>query len=457
MDQPARLPWWFLVANASLTAAALWLGIKIGERLAFPSGLAGELPRAQLDALAIVHREILRSHVDPQQREALLESAIEGMVRTLDPYSRYVPPADAAAYEEQNTGAYVGIGADFRTFGDDVVLFFPLAGGPAERAGLQPGDVLLAVDGVALSEPGMRDGYVARVRGEAGVTVTLRLRRGDRELDVAIERGEVHRPCVAWAHRLPGEDALGYLLLTDFQPDAAEEALAAIDGLLREGPLRGLVVDLRGNGGGSLLACVDLANAFVPDGLIVSQTRRDSEVVERFEAKPARCRFPSLPVVVLVDTESASASEVFAGALQDRGRAVVVGERTHGKGCVNTIYAWQDRDFRLKLTTGRYRTPNGRDIERRLRRAGADDETAAATAEAGGIAPDVAAVLPPAQQQAARAALRAPEPPAAHRDASARLAQQRGLRSPTPPRAADDAQLAAAVAALRARATTTPK
>lgn len=454
MDRPARLPWWFLVANWSLTAAALWLGIQIGERLAFPSGLAGELPRAQLDALAIVHREIARSHVDPQDQEALLEAAIAGMVQSLDPYSRYVPPADAAAYEEQNSGAYVGIGADFRALGDEVVLWFPLAGGPADRAGLQPGDVLLAVDGVPMTAPGMRENYVARVRGEAGATVTLRLRRGDRDFDAPIARGEVHRSCVAWAHRLPGEDALGYLCVTDFQPDAADEALAAIDGLLREGPLRGLVVDLRGNGGGSLLACVDLANAFVPDGLIVSQTRRDSEVVERFEAKPERCRFPTLPVVVLVDAESASASEVFAGALQDRGRAVVVGERTHGKGCVNTIYAWQDRDFRLKLTTGRYRTPNGRDIERRLRRDGGDEP---AGADAGGIAPDVAAALPEAQRQSARAALRAPEPPAAHREACARLAQQRGLRPPTPPRAEDDAQLAAAVAALRARAAATPK
>jgi len=453
MDRPVRLPWWFLVANLSLTATALWLGIKIGERLAFPSGLAGELPRAQLDALAIVHREIARSHVDPQDQETLLEAAIAGMVQSLDPYSRYVPPAEAAAYEEQNSGAYVKIGADFRALGDEVVLWFPLAGGPAERAGLHPGDVLLAVDGVALTAPGMRENYVARVRGEAGAPVTLRLRRGDREFDAPIARGEVHRPCVAWTHRLPGEDALGYLLVTDFQPDAADEALAAIDGLLRDGPLRGLVVDLRGNGGGSLLACVDLANAFVPDGLIVSQTRRDSEVVERLEAKPERCRFPTLPVVVLVDAESASASEVFAGALQDRGRAVVVGERTHGKGCVNTIYAWEERDFRLKLTTGRYRTPNGRDIERRLHRANGDG-AASADSDAGGIAPDVAAALLAPQRQTARAALRAPEPPAAHREACAQLAQQRGLRPPTPPRADDDAQLAAAVTTLRARAAT---
>jgi carboxyl-terminal processing protease len=455
MDRPARLPWWFLIANWSLTAAALFLGVKIGERLAFPTGLVGELPKAQLEALAIVCREVRKSHVDPHDGDALLEAAIGGMVRALDPYSRYVPPAEVADYEEQNTGAYVGIGADFRPHGDDVVLRFPLAGGPADRAGLQPGDVLLAVDDVALATPELRARFAERVRGAAGTTVRLRLRRGDDEFEVALARGEVHRPCVAWAHRLPGEDALGYLHVTDFQPDAAEEAIAAIDALLADGPLRGLLIDLRGNGGGSLDACVELARAFVPSGLIVSQARRGSEVVERYEAKPERCRFPTVPIALLVDADSASASEVLAGALQDHGRAVVVGERTHGKGCVNTIYAWQDRPFRLKLTTGRYRTPNGRDIERRLRAddAGGDETAAAGDGDAaGGIAPDVAASLPAERRAPVRAALRQPEPPLAHRAAVAALCQGRGERAPAPPRAGDDPQLAAAIAALRARA-----
>jgi carboxyl-terminal processing protease len=452
MERRAPLPWWFFVANWVLVIAALWLGVGIGERMASPGGAVAALPRAELEALAIVHRQIVASHVDPQDPAELLQRAIDGMVRSLDPYSRYVPPREVAQYEERNSGAYVGIGADFRTLGDEVVLMFPLAGGTAERAGLQPGDVLLAVDDVELTTPALRERIAERVRGERGTPVRLRLRRGDATIDVALERAEVHRPCVAWAHRLPGEDGLGYLRLGDFQPDAADEVLAATDGLRRDGALRGLVLDLRGNGGGSLDACVALARAFVPDGLIVTQTRRDTEVVERFEAKAEECRLPSLPLVLLVDEGSASASEVLAGALQDHGRAVIVGERTHGKGCVNTVYSWKDRPFQLKLTTGRYRTPNGRDIERRMRRdADGGDETAAA-AGSGGIAPDVPVALPAAARAAVLDALRAIEPPAAHRAAFAQMARRRGLAVPDPPRVDDDSQLAAAVATLRARA-----
>ena len=284
MERHAPLPWWFFVATWALVAAALFLGVKIGERLASPTGAVAALPPAELEALAIVHRQIVASHVEPQEPAALLQRAIDGMVRSLDPYSRYVPPAESAGYDEQNRGAYVGIGADFRTVGDELVLMFPLAGGPAEQAGMQPGDVLLAVDDVAMDTPELRAGVAERVRGELGTTVRLRLRRGDATLDLALARGEVHRPCVAWTHRLPGEDGLGYVYLGDFQPDAADEVLAAIDELQREGPLRGLVLDLRGNGGGSLDACVALARAFVPDGLIVAQTRREADVVERYEA-----------------------------------------------------------------------------------------------------------------------------------------------------------------------------
>ncbi|MFN7670640.1 MAG: S41 family peptidase [Planctomycetota bacterium] len=451
MERHAPLPWWFFVANWVLVAAALWLGVKLGERMASPAGVVAALPRAELEALAIVHRQIVASHVDPQDPAELLQRAIDGMVRSLDPYSRYVPPREAAQYTERNSGTYVGIGADFRTFGDEVVLMFPLAGGAAERAGLQPGDVLLAVDDVALTTPELRARIAERVRGASGTTVRLRLRRGEAELAVALARGEVHRPCVAWAHRLPGEDGLGYVCLGDFQPDAADEVLAAIDALQQDGPLRGLALDLRGNGGGSLAACVALARAFVPDGLIVTQTRRDTEIVERFEAKADACRFPSLALTLLVDEGSASASEVLAGALQDHGRAAIVGERTHGKGCVNTVYTWQDRPFQLKLTTGRYRTPAGRDIERRMGRddAGGDEAKASAV---GGIVPDVAVGMTEAERQAARGALRAIAPPAAHRAAYEQLAQRLGLPAPTPPRAGDDPQLAAAVATLRARA-----
>jgi carboxyl-terminal processing protease len=440
MEQQSRLPLWFLVANWALIAGAFFLGVQLGQRSEPVARLVAALPQAQIEALAIVHREILQSHVDPQNAEALLENAIARMVADLDEYSRYVPPADVPRYEELNTGHYEGIGANFDTNDGRVVLHFPFAGGPADEAGLLPGDELLAVDGVRLAAAQPRVAVADLVRGPAGTSVRLQLRRGEATLDVDVERRDVQRPCVKWAHRVPGVDGFGYVQLTDFHPGAAAQLLAAIDALAAAAPLRGLVLDLRWNGGGSLEECISIARASVPSGLIVSQTRRDREIVERIEARPDECRFPTLPLAVLVNDDSASASEVLAGALQDHERAVIVGKRTHGKASVNTVYTWKGMPFRLKLTTGRYQTPDGRDIRR---------PKGAAPGTTGGIAPDVEADLTKPQELRALALQRELEPPARHREAFAALAPKLGVRVPTPPAAADDPQLDAALTALR--------
>lgn len=446
MQQQPRLPLWFLVANWALIAGAFFWGISLGKRSETPATLVAALPAPQMEALALVHREILRSHVDPQAADALLERAITAMVHGLDPYSRYVPPAEVPRYEEANTGHYQGIGAEFDVHGDVVVLHFPLAGGPAEQAGLLPGDLLLAVDGTPLDSATNRRRVVDLVRGPAGSDVRLQLRRNATPLDVTVRRGDVQRPCVKWVHLLEPAKAFAYLHLTDFHPGSAEQLLGAVGALHAATPLRGLIVDLRWNGGGSLEECVAIARGFLREGLVVSQQRRGTEIVERYEANPETCRFPDLPLVVLVNEHSASASEVLAGALQDHSRAAIVGVRTHGKAYVNTVYTWQDQPFRLKLTTGKYRTPNGRDIERHHRAEGE------AATEVGGIPPDVVATLADDQKEGVRATLRASEPPLAHRDAFARVAQQYGTAVNQPPRPGDDAQLQQALATLATRA-----
>lgn len=442
MQQQPRLPLWFLLANWALIAAAFWLGIQLG------GGRYAALPDAQRAALALVHREILQSHVDPQDPAELVERAIAAMVASLDPYSRYVPPREVARYEESNTGEYEGIGAEFGTYGDAVVLHFPLADGPAERAGLRPGDRLLAVDGTRLDSAASRARVVELVRGPAGSDVRLLLQRDAEPFEQVVRRGGVKKPCVRWAHRLPDHADLGYVHLTDFHPGAAGQLFATIDALRAAGPLRGLVLDLRTNRGGQLDECIAIARAFVPQGVIVSQHRRDGEIVELHEAKPEQCRYPELPLVLLVDGDSASASEVLAGALQDHARAAIVGQRTHGKAFVNTQYTWPDHEFRLKLTTGRYRTPKGRDIERHHRKDGEAPDGV------GGIAPDVPVALTAAERIAALSALRATEPPAAWREAFAAAAARHGIPVPQPPAAGSDAQLAKAVATLHARAGT---
>jgi carboxyl-terminal processing protease len=439
MQQQPRLPLWFLGAIWLLIAGAFWLGMTVGR-----AG-TGDLPREQLAALAIVHREILASHVDPQQADQLVERAIAGMVKELDPYSRYVPPADVPEYEERNTGHYQGIGADFDVHGDLVVLHFPMADSPAEKAGLRPGDLLLAVDDTSLDSAERRRRVVELVRGPAGSEVRLRLQRDGAPLEIVVQRGDVQKPCVKWAHCFDAAARLGYVHLTDFHPGAAKQLGAAIDGLQQARPLRGLVLDLRWNGGGSLDECLAIARAFLRSGTIVTQWRRDREVVETHTATPETCRYPDLPLVLLVNDSSASATEVLAGALQDHGRAAIVGVRTHGKACVNTVYTWKNHDFRLKLTTGLYRTPNGRDIERHLHK----ESNGSAD---GGIAPDIEVAVTDKVEAGLYAVIQRREVPERHREAHATVAAKYQFTTPAPPSPADDLQIAKAAEVLRTRA-----
>ncbi|MCU0864491.1 MAG: S41 family peptidase [Planctomycetes bacterium] len=452
MEQQPRLPLWFLVVNWALIAAAFCLGLLLGGRR------LAELPEPQRSALELVHREILRSHVDAHDAAGLLDQAIAGMVNTLDPYSRYVPPSEVKRYEEANSGHYEGIGAQFGTHDDAVVLWYPLADSPAEAAGLLPGDLLLAVDDRTLDGPRSRAEVTELVRGPADTTVRLRVRRDGGERVIPVRRGDVQKACVKWAHRIDAEAGLGYVHLSDFHPAAARQLLAALAELQRGGPLRGLILDLRFDGGGSLDECIAIARAFLPGGRIVTQRRRD-QTVETHDAGIGTCAHPELPLVLLVNEHSASASEVLAGALQDHGRAAIIGTRTHGKACVNTVYTWKGLDLRLKLTTGRYLTPNGRDIERHHRQPPNGNGNGAAGADDGGIVPDVDVPVRPEQKALIASRLDADEPPAAFRERFVAVATRYGVTVPVPPSADGDPQLTQALTTLRERiaGATTPK
>ena len=438
MQQQPRLPLWFLVVNWALIAGAFVLGMLVGGRkVAF-------LPEPQRTALELVHRQILQSHVTPHASGALLEEALRGMVGSLDPYSRYVPPAELGEYLERNTGHYQGIGCEVRYTDAAAVLFFPVPGSPAEAAGVQPGDLLLAVDGKALASDELRRRAAEFIRGPADTDVTLRVRRGERELDLVAHRADVQKPCVRWTQWLDREQGLGYLHLTDFHPTSSRQLLDAIAGLERQAPLRGLVLDLRFDGGGNLEECIRIARAFVPSGVIVTQKQRGDVVTETHEAIAAECAYPRLPLVVLQNERSASASEVLAGALQDHGRAAIVGVRSYGKGYVNTVYSWEDHDFRLKLTTGRYVTPKGRDIDSHFH-PGRDNE------RTGGIVPDVEVPVGKDQDLATQQALAQSPVPPKWREAVAAAAALHRLTVPTGPTNASDPQLAQALATLRER------
>lgn len=437
MQQQPRLPLWFLLVNWALIVGAFVLGLLVGGRG------SSFLTEPQRTALELVQREILKSHVSPPTANELLENALVGMVEKLDPYSRYVPPGELARYLEQNTGHYQGIGCEWGLTEDAVVLLYPLPNAPAELAGVQPGDVLLAVDGTELTTPALRQRASDLLRGPANSEVRMRVRRGETTRELVARRAEVARPCVRWTQWLDRERGLGYLHLSDFHPTSEQQVLDAIATLEREQPLRGLVIDLRFDGGGDLNQCIEIARAFVPSGIIVQQKLRGDVVSETHMAAPAKCRYGALPLVVLLNEHSASASEVLAGALQDHQRAAIVGARSYGKGFVNTVYTWEGRDFRLKLTTGRYATPNGRNIDGHF---GKRDGP-----PTGGIAPDVEVAVDAPTMARLKHMLALSQVPPRHRDAAMAAARKHGLPEPEGPTVAKDPQLAQALTTLRER------
>ena len=437
MQQQPRLPLWFLIANPALMIAAFAMGTYVG------SGRRVQLPEPQRTALELVHREILQSHIEPPNSEELVERAIGGMVDDLDEYSRYIPPKSVARYDEASSGQYSGIGAVITELGDEVVVHFPFVGSPAEAAGLAPGDVLLAVGQEQIDTPAERREVAALVRGAAGSPVELTVRRGDAVLPVQVVRGDVQRPCVKWAHFVDEDRGIGYVYLADFHPTASQQLFDAVRSLESQRPLSGLVVDLRFDGGGSLEQCLAIARGFLREGVIATQHRRDGPD-EVYEARPEDVLWPDLPLALLVNEGSASASEVLSGALQDHERAAVVGVRTHGKGYVNTVYAWPDYEFKLKLTTGSYRTPNGRNIERNH-----STDATPADAEEGGILPDVQVAVTEEESSRLYTLLHQIQVPDKYRAAFLELAAQHELPVAAPPRPEADAQLQAAVASVR--------
>lgn len=418
------------------------------------------LPTDGLRTLRLVHEQILAEHVEPQDADELLEDAIRGMVGELDRFSEFVPADDVEGFEARELdGTYVGVGVLLFSGLSPITVQAPLEGSAAAELGVMPGDRFVRIgdeDVRALPADEATETAVRLLRGPAGTRVPVQVERPAGEggseaelLDFELERRSVPQPRVKWAQRIGPDRRFGYLHIAGFQRGMVEDFDARLAELEADGPLAGLCVDLRQNPGGLLTEAVALANRFVPDGELVTLKRRRGEVLERHVADPALCTHPELPVVVLIDGGTASASEVVTGALQDLGRALVVGTRSYGKGVVQSIYSWSDLPFRLKLTTARYYTPSGRSLERALRHP--DDGE-----DEGGIAPDrlVEPTADEARRIPARLAAHEIRPP--FLETAARAAESLGRTLATAPDPDEDAQLAAALAALEERARTAP-
>jgi carboxyl-terminal processing protease len=293
--------------------------------------------------------------------DELLDDALRGLADGLDPWSSWYDEAALARLDRETEGRFHGLGVSLRAPSGEGRILFPLPGGPAEAAGVRPGDRIVRVDGRSWTELG-QDGFRAIVATPEPRDVDLVVAGLDgAEREVVVRTASVLEPTVRHERIVDAERGIGYVALRAFSAESPHELDAALERLSQDG-LRALVLDLRQNPGGMLISAVRIASRFVPRGEIVRTLGRHDRVVHEAGADPAR--WSSLPLVCLVDEGSASASEVLAGALQDHRAAVLVGRPTFGKGAVQTIHRLDDGSGAIKVTTSRYETPAGQRLDR---------------------------------------------------------------------------------------------
>ena len=306
-----------------------------------------------------VFNQVRINFVEEVDDHELINAAIRGMLAELDPHSTYMEPDEFRQLDDDSQGRYSGIGVEVEIQNRDVKVVYVVEGGAAEQAGVVAGDVITSIDRVDLRKQNLQQA-VDGLRGEAGTTVEVTVRHSNGEVsDLEIVRKFVE---VASVFSRPVDTDYGYFQITHFTRNTADELLEQIEYMQANhaGPLKGVVLDLRSNPGGVLLPAVTIADGFLDGGLIVT-TRGRAENQLEYTAKPGEW-LKGVPVVILVDRSTASASEVLAGALQDHKRALIIGQKTFGKGSVQSVLNLRNGSG-IRLTTSRYYTPSGRSIQ----------------------------------------------------------------------------------------------
>ncbi|MFQ5927102.1 MAG: S41 family peptidase [Terriglobia bacterium] len=327
-----------------------------------------EFYRLLVDALD----HIEQSYVTEVDRKELLESALQGMLGSLDPYSNYIPPKHLRQFERQTKGSFGGIGIQISVRSRELVVISPLAGTPAYKAGILAGDRIVEIEGES-TEGITVDEAVSKLTGRPGTKVTITVvHAGKPESEsITLTReiirigsvlGDTRKPDDTWDWIIDKEAGIAYIRINFFISPTAKDLRNALEEAKAQG-LEGLVLDMRFNPGGLLQSAIDVTDLFLKDGLIVSTKGRNT--VPRDWNASGEGRFADFPMAVLVNRFSASASEIVAAALQDHKRAVIVGERTWGKGSVQNVIELEDGISALKLTTAEYHRPDGRNIHRR--------------------------------------------------------------------------------------------
>ena len=342
-----------------LFAAVAGLALQAAPTQLLANEAEGQLPLEELRTFADVYNQIRAGYVNEIDDSTLLEYAIQGMLTGLDPHSVYLTKDDFSDLKEGTSGEFTGLGLEVGMQDGYVTVIAPIDGSPAAAADLQSGDVILKLDNVPIKGLSLGEA-IEKMRGPKGSKIELTLGRPgtSQPFTVTLTRDTIKMASVRERLLEPG---YGYIRIAQFQLATGDDVAKALEKLQAKGPLKGLVLDLRNNPGGVLSASVDVAGLFLDGGTVVYTEGRLPNSDMNFDARPGDAS-DNTPLVVLINAGSASASEIVAGALQDRGRAVVMGSDSFGKGSVQTILPLSDSRA-VKLTTALYFTPNGRSIQ----------------------------------------------------------------------------------------------
>jgi carboxyl-terminal processing protease len=313
-----------------------------------------------LELIDAIYEHLDKYYVENPKPGSMSVAGINAMLEDLDPYTVFYPESDIEDYRLMTTGQYGGVGAMIRKMGDYVYIAEPYEGSPAANAGLRAGDKILSIEGRSMEKKNTED-VSSNLKGPKGTSISLKIERPNgKQETIQVTRDEIKLPDIPYAGMI--DDEIGYIKLTSFTPTASAEVRKNFLDLKEKG-MKKFVLDLRGNGGGLLIESVHIVNMFVPKGQTVVETK-GRIVEENREYKTMNEPLDlTIPVVVLIDGSSASASEIVAGSLQDLDRAVIVGETSFGKGLVQRTFDLK-YGTKMKLTISKYYTPSGRCVQR---------------------------------------------------------------------------------------------
>ena len=344
----------FLSFIAITALSALFAGSLSAQSKTFQLGQWAEIQNS-------IIKELNKSYVDSLPVDRIMRAGIDAMLKELDPYTIYVPEEDNEDFQMMISNTYGGIGAIIKkTKGANVIINEPYFGSPAQKAGLSCGDKIITIDGQPTTDFTAAESS-SRMKGKPGTTVLFKVKkvRTNDTLDIAIVRERIHLPDVEYAGML--DDTTGYILQSGFTENVSSEIRKNILMMKQQGMKR-LVLDLRGNGGGLMNEAINIVSLFVPKGtLVVTAKGNTAESIREYKTTTDPID-TELPVIVLIDSGSASSSEIVAGALQDRDRATIMGTRSYGKGLVQSIRPLP-YNSQMKITTAKYYTPSGRCVQ----------------------------------------------------------------------------------------------